>query len=222
MPKKALTGTQFKAQKAATKGAIKREKHAYRAYKHGIRELENQPTDIVGILKQFEQAGQGAEKIFQPMKENAIAEYEQLIPSQLRNQAVSTGGGARSSALNQALFAGRSQLNRQLEADYSSLKANLAQNLMGQLQGNIMNRINVGQNQSPVLQALAQSPTYLQKSGGPSGFAKYAPLVGTALGAAAGSLVPAVGTLAGAQLGGMLGGGASALGSVRGPSQPTG
>lgn len=85
---------------------------------------------LTQLTKDFERAGRGAEKIFEPIKQNALAEFHQNVLPGINN---SLGSESKSSsALNQAIAAAGGNLQRGLASDFASLQTNLAGNLLGQ------------------------------------------------------------------------------------------
>lgn len=208
MPRSRLTGTQKKAQKYGAKHLVKREKQAYQLSKE-LAEGKHGPTiELSKLLQDFQRAGKGAEKIFAPIKEQALSEFNQVTAPEIFGQ-FGRQAGAGSSALNQALAAARGNLSRQLASDFAGLQANLAGNLLQQRESNKLSQLNSYLQQSGLsggLQQGAFSDPYLQRQGG-----KPPSLLSTLLG----SGLQAAGTIGGAILGGPPGtiaGGAAASG----------
>jgi hypothetical protein len=216
MPRSSLTGTQKKGQKRDIKfSKTLQEKYLkdlaakQPLQKETLSELrdilsgKHLPTTSLGdLMKDFQRAGKGAEEIFAPIKEQALEEFgTQTVPGIYGHFGLEMG--ARSSALNQALSAARSNLSRQLASDFSSLQSNLAQNLLNQRESNRLNALQsrlqtaglgLGQPVNLLQTGLASQNPYLQKQGGPSSAA-------TLLGAG----IQAAGTIGGAYLGGPAG-----------------
>lgn len=90
------------------------------------------PHDLKQLTKDFEKAGKGAEKIFAPVRENALAQFNQQTEPEVAGQFAPNayGGSSGSSAMNQALAAAQGNLQRNLASDFAGLQANLANNLM--------------------------------------------------------------------------------------------
>jgi hypothetical protein len=116
----ALTGKQKKTMKAANKS---------------LRNTFNEvPKNIQGLEQQYQQAGTSAKNIFEPIKQNALAEFSQYGVPNIVND-FGRNSGPRSSALNQALAAARTNLSRQLSADLFGIQSGLVnQNNQNQLQ----------------------------------------------------------------------------------------
>lgn len=191
--------------KKGQKMALEKEKALHGAYKGGIHELKNVlkhkrdvPSGLGDIIQRYEKAGRGAEKIFAPVREQALANYSQkIVPETVGRLSEGTAG---SSALNQALAASRANLERGLASDFASLQSNLAQNLLSTSQQakqqNLQNRFNaVGQ---ILQQPTAYSPV---TQASPSPWSSIFPIATTAIGGALGG--PG-GAAIGSQLGGAL------------------
>lgn len=203
MPRKAISGTEYKAKKAIAKSAKEREKVGLKAYKKGVAGLERIqegkgaiPSDLQDIQERYARSLQGTEKMFEKQKANAIAEYQQLYAPEIRSQ-YSSGQGSRSSALNQALAAAQTNLARGLNADYESLRNNVASNIFSQSQQSKLANLNAqlqasgglsSQGVNPVATNLALQPTYLQSSNQPSTFRKIMAGGSTVAGGVAGGL----------------------------------
>lgn len=134
----------IQTKKAVKKGqemAIKKEKLAMPSYKAGAKELERQikgkgegpATHLRDIQERFQRAAQGAEKFYEPIKQQALADFRQSTQPELVNR-FGRQSGSGSSALNQALAAAQSNLSRGLAADFAGFQTNLAQNLLSQSQ----------------------------------------------------------------------------------------
>lgn len=91
---------------------------------------------ISDLLKQFQQAGKGAEELYAPIKANALEEFGQSTLPGVLSQFGDAGLG-RSSALNQALAAARTNLSRQLASDFAGFQTNLASGILNQKYGNV-------------------------------------------------------------------------------------
>lgn len=83
------------------------------------------------LIKDYERAGRGAERIFEPIKQQALADYQQnTLPGVMG--AFGRQQGAGSSALNQALAASAANLQRQLASDFAGIQSGLANQLLGE------------------------------------------------------------------------------------------
>lgn len=187
-----LTGTGKKAQKAeykahkfAAEEYVKEAKHdraGKRAAKYDLRQIgkgkglpkyekaEYEKQTLHGLMKDFERAGRGAEKIFEPIKQEALANFDQYTTPEIANQYGRESGGG-SSALNQAMAAARGNLQRSLASDFAGLQANLAQNFLGQREQSRQfgSQFQAGQNQFANQSALANLNTRLQALSGTLG-----------------------------------------------------
>ncbi len=181
MPKAALTGTQKKGQKFAVKAAKEREKLALPVYKDLLKGKHMPTRDLKTLVKDFERAGRGAEKIFAPIQEQALSQFGQYTEPQLATQF--SGGTAGSSAMNQALAAARGNLQQGLASDFASLQANLAQNLLSQRESGKTNQLSaltsLSSGMNPSLQNAAFMNPYQQKA------SKQGPDIGGAIGGVA-------------------------------------
>lgn len=181
-----------------------------------------QKQTLEDLLNDFKRAGKGAEKIFAPIKEAAVANFDQYTAPEVVNQ-YGRESGSGSSALNQAMAAARGNLQRSLAADFAGLQSNLASNLLGQREqsrqfanqsqlANINARLQgsgalLGQPINPQFTGLGSANPYMQSNNrGPSGFQS---LLGAGLQAA--------GTIAG----GMFAGPAGAVAGNRAASWGT-
>jgi len=232
MPKSALTGTEKKAKKYFIHKAEKREKLGVHGLRKGMEALEEVqkgkhaiPSDLNEIIKRFEKAGRGAEKIFAPIREEAMHRFQTETQPQL---GAALGGrqlGA-SSAMKQALSASQENLQRSLASDFAQLQSNLAQNLLGQSQQAKLQNLNaylssasgmMGQGTSPVAQGISQQAQYLPSSGQPS-FGRQ--LLGTGLGIAGSIIGNAIAPGIGGVVGGAIGGGVGThIGHIGGTNQ---
>lgn len=188
MPRKALTGTEHKTKKAYLKGGrdVAKGKHA--------------PTlSLQQLQEDFNRARMGAKEQFEPIKQNALSEFQQYTQPGVAAQ-YGGGGEQKSSSLNQALAAARSNLSRQLASDFAGFENQQAQYLLGTREQNKTNYMNTlaGLSQSQ----LANAPQYLPSGQGPSkGKAAFGGAISGALqGAAVGG---PWGALAGAAIGGV-------------------
>lgn len=223
MPRSALTGTEKKVKKAGLKNAKERDKIALGGYKKGVKGLEDTlrgkgalPSSQTEIQDRYQKALKQSEGMFDAQKANAIAEYQQTYAPAVRGtHGASAGQGSRSSALNQALAAAQTNLTRGLNADYESLRNNVATNIMNTTYGNKLSNLNAnlqsaagltGQGVNPVSGSLAQQSSYLPKSGEPSMFRKIMAGGSTVIGGIAGGMAggPA-GAGAGVQAGNAIG-----------------
>lgn len=83
------------------------------------------------LVRDFERAGKGAEKIFEPVKQQALTDFQQkTIPGVMG--AFGREQGAGSSALNQALAAAATNLHRGLASDFAGIQSGVASNLLGE------------------------------------------------------------------------------------------
>lgn len=154
MPKKALTGKQYKTQK-----------QQYKTQRSLLRGEHAPTTDLQQLMNQYNLAGQGAEKEFAPIRENALSQYNRYTQPEV---AASFGGGGeqRSSSLNQALAAARTNLEAQLAEQFTGFKNQYASNLLGLSEQNKTNQMNTLAGLSRG--GLADAPTYLPSSKGPN------------------------------------------------------
>jgi hypothetical protein len=83
------------------------------------------------LVRDFERAGKGAERIFEPVKQQALADYQQRVAPAIMGQ-FGREQGAGSSALNQALAASATNLQRGLASDFAGLQNSVASNLLGE------------------------------------------------------------------------------------------
>lgn len=182
---------QNKAVKKGQKMAIKKEEKAYPVYKRGLKELEAElrgkhalPSDLGDIMERFQRAGKGAEEFFAPIKENALAEFEQYGIPQITNRFRDTGG---SSAMNQALAAARTNLSRQLASDFAGFQTNLASSLLNQSQqAKLANQQHYGNLANA---AIGQPSAYLPPTQlAPTGLQKWGPLLSGVIGGIGGGL----------------------------------
>lgn len=88
-------------------------------------------SSLSDLTKDYERAGKGAKKIFDPIEKEARKNYERFAMPEIANQ-YGAESGSRSSALNQALQAGQVDLNDRLAANFAGIKANLANSLLQQ------------------------------------------------------------------------------------------
>jgi len=190
MPRSKFTGTQKKAQKKIAKIQGKMAELAYQQAKqtapykksaaNALKQIQKgrhlPETSITNLLKTYEKAGRGAEKLFEKQKEERLAEFDQYVQPDVVNR-FGRESGAGSSALNQALAAAKTNLSRQLSSDYEQLRNNLAMNLMGQQYQGKVAGLNArlqssgalfGQSISPQFAGALESP-YMQKTGQSSG-----------------------------------------------------
>lgn len=153
-----LTGTGKKAQKKLYKAqgtlaemSVAQKKHDEKSRKSALYDLRQigkgeglpgyektkydkakyEKQTLHGLVKDFARAGKGAEKIFEPIKQEALANFEQQTTPEIANQ-YGRESGSGSSALNQAMAAAKVNLQRGLASDFAGLQANLAGNLLGQ------------------------------------------------------------------------------------------
>lgn len=194
MPKSKFTGTQKKLQKESANKQRDILKGAYAP-----------TTDINALLNEFKQtyksAGEFLRPQFQGQANQAFNEQNMFQSPEIRNQFGAAGGqGSRSSSLNQALAAARTNLERQLTNDFSQQQMGLAggiQQMAHQNQANYVNQLAGVGSQGAFLDP------YLRSQKGPSMGSQIAGGLiqagGTALGALAGG--PA-GMAAGSALGG--------------------
>lgn len=103
-------------------------------------EAEYKHKSLHQLTKDFERAGRGAEKIYQPIKENAIAEFNQNTRPQIAAQFA--GGSGGSSAMNQALAAAQGNLQQRIASDFAGLQTQLAGNLLGAKENQRFNAAN--------------------------------------------------------------------------------
>lgn len=212
MPRALQTGSQKKTARLGLKGAREREKVALPLYKQSAQQLKEIaggkhgiPSDLGEIIKRYERAGRGAEKIFAPIREQAVADFEQY---QQPEQVAALGQGtAGSSAMNQAMAAAKGNLQRQLAADFAGLQSNLASNLLSNSQNaklqNLQARLGASSagmgGVNPVAANLGIADPYIRTAKGPSTGSQIAGTAlevgGTALGAYFGS--PQLGYAAG-------------------------
>jgi hypothetical protein len=155
MPRAALTGTQKKAQKYGAKHLVKREKQAYRLSKELAKGKHGPTIKLSKLMHDFERAGKGAEKIFAPIKEQALQEFGQTTLPGVLSEFGDAGLG-RSSALNQALAAARTNLSSQLASQFAGLQSNLASNFLQQRESNKLNQLNSYLQQSGLSGGLQQ------------------------------------------------------------------
>jgi hypothetical protein len=200
MPKSKFTGTQKKAQKRDIKFTQKlqdlylkdvtRQRPFTREARRDLQDIQKgkglpkyQHMSLKDIMHDFERAGKGAEKIFEPIKQEALKGFEQYTQPQLVGEFGQ--GTAGSSAMNQALAAARGNLARQLAADFSSIQSNLANNFLGQREqqrqfqqgsqlANLQSRLQssaqlLGQPFTPQYSGLGAQSPYQTKSGQTSG-----------------------------------------------------
>jgi hypothetical protein len=183
MPRKALTGTQFKAQKQEIKFAKKTREEALRENiaTRGLRRQSGKAlkdiamgkrgvtTDIGELMKQFQEAQKFAEQIYRPRQEEAIQNFQREVLPQISTQLGSDS--KTSSALNQALAASAENLQRGISSDIN----NLSQNIVGQAQQGRLSNLQamlgaagqgLGSNQlAPQSIGFATAPTYLPSRG---------------------------------------------------------
>jgi hypothetical protein len=205
MARSALTGTEKKVKKAALKSAKEREGVALGAYKKGIKSLEEiqqgkgaLPSDQKDIQERYARALKESKNMFKDQKANAIAEYQQTYAPQVRGAyGAASGQGSRSSVLNQALAAAQGNLSRGLNADYETLRNNVANNILNTTMGNKLSNLNANlsassgltnQGVNPVSGGLAQQASYMPSSGQPSNFRKFMAAGSTVAGGVAGGV----------------------------------
>lgn len=142
-----LTGTQKKANKEVAKAvghqakeSVKQSKTAAPYKKSALKSLEKiqsgkdvpkyEARSLSQLQKDFSKAGRGAEKIYAPIREQALQDFQQNVAPEITgNYGQGTAG---SSALFQAQNAAKANLQRSLASDFASLQTNLASNLLGQ------------------------------------------------------------------------------------------
>ena len=208
MPKSALTGTEKKAKKLAFKTAKEQQALTSPIFKKILKGHYRPEISIGKMLKDFQKGTQGAEKIFAPIKEQALQDFNQYTQPEVVGQFGQ--GTSGSSAMNQALAAAKTNLSRQLASDFAGLQANLGQNFLNTKNQNKTNYLqqllSATAGANPVLQGVSQQPSYLPSSSKPSGINRFlgaaAPIAGAGIGAL---LAGPGGRLAGAQLGAGIG-----------------
>lgn len=94
-------------------------------------DTQYQRQGLGDLVKDYERAGAGAAKIFEPIKQQALANYQQNVAPGIYGQ-FGREQGAGSSALNQALAASRVNLERSLASDFSGIQSGLANQLLGE------------------------------------------------------------------------------------------
>jgi hypothetical protein len=181
------TGTQKKAQKAEAK-------YVKKAAEVGVKDLEKKqpyverarkrtektafgknriPESLTDIMRNHERAGKGAEKIFAPIKEQAISDYQRFTQPSLALQH-----GPASSALKQAKSQASIDLQRGLSSDFARIQNDLANNLTNQSYGNKLSNLNaqmqsnaqlMGQAPGPVISGLSSQSPYRDSKGDTSG-----------------------------------------------------
>jgi len=159
MPRKALTGTQWKTYKQASKTGRKSLKEIEASLKPGAN------------LKQYEQAYGLANQMLQPQAQEMKRQFQQEeAPQLIANLGV--GAGAKSSsALNQALAASLTNLNHRLTGQTQQLAAQLAE-------GDLNRRMQAAQYGGNAGMNAMNTQVYQPKSGQP-GFGKQ--LIGGAI-----------------------------------------
>lgn len=130
------------------KMAIKKEQKAHEFYKSGIKQAQeltsgkHGPTTEGGKLMHdyerfYNQAGDFLRPQFDREATQAYQEQNMYQSPELRNQyGAASGQGSKSSALNQALAAARTNLSRQLENDFSQRQMGLASGILQQREQN--------------------------------------------------------------------------------------
>lgn len=158
MPKDALTGTEKKGKKAEIKHAKAVNKLSQKdlekrlpyneSARHALKQVQKgrhlpkyeqvkykpetkyEAQNLKDIVKDYERAGRGAEKIFAPIQQEALHNFQTgILPSIQAAHGAQAGDVKTSSALRQALSAAGSNLQRSLSSDFAGLQANLAGNL---------------------------------------------------------------------------------------------
>lgn len=184
MPKKALTGTEFKAKKQEIKFARKTREEALREHRanRGLRRQSGKAlkeiakgnrgltTDLKDLMKQYGQAQKFAEEIYRPKQQEAITQFHRNV---LPGITTEYGANAKkSSALNQALAASAENLQRGISSDINALSAQLLGQSQQAKQSNLQAMLQaagqgLGSNLQPQSLGFGTAPSYLPK-GGPS------------------------------------------------------
>lgn len=151
------TGTGKKAQKAEYKAhkffaeesvsEAKQNRASKRSARHDMREIGKGKHGLTGSLGELQdklnRAGKDAEKFYAPIQKNAIKQFEQLYPQEIRNQfGAAAGQGSGSSSMNQALSAARVDLQDRLASNFAGFKTNLAQSMLSQSENNKLANLN--------------------------------------------------------------------------------
>ena len=191
------------AKTSSMKGYQKKTSRAGARVQRDILKGKHAPTlSLKELQRDFQRATKGAEELYAPIKANALQEFGQSTLPGVLSEFGDAGLG-RSSALNQALAAARTNLSRQLASDFAGFQTNLAQNMIGQREQNKTNYLSQLANLST--QRAFQNPYMSKNQQGSAGMG--APLIAGGMGA----LGSYAGTEAGAAtLGGLFGGGGAA------------
>lgn len=184
-----LTGTGKKARKAEYKAhgyfaeeSVRQSKHdrsSRNAARKDIRDVgkgkglpkydkvKYEKQSLHGLQKDFKRAMKGADKIFEPTRQEALANFDQYTTPEVANSYGRESGGG-SSALNQAMAAARGNLQRGLAADFAGVQANLANNFLNQREQSRQfgAQFQSGQNQFANQSQLANLNTRLQANSG--------------------------------------------------------
>lgn len=197
--------------------AIKKEKKAYPVYKEGLKEIsgllkgKHGPTTEGGKLqKDYERFYGQASEFLKPQfdKEATQAYQEQAMyqSPELKNQYGAAGGqGAKSSALNQALAAARTNLSRQLENDFSQRAMQQAGNILQLREQN--KKFDSGQRTNLASMAIGQPSAYNPPTEmAPTSWQKWGPLAsGVVGGVVGGATAGPGGAVTGYQTGSQIG-----------------
>lgn len=152
-------------------------------------------TDVKKLAGQYTDAMNAIKPEFDQQAAEQAKQFGRYVEPQTQTQYGSAGGqGSRSSALNQALSAGRVDLASRLSSQYENLRQQIAQNLMNQSQ----------QSQVTGLNARLQAMSPFTGGNMNNVAANYSmqPTPASTLSTTVGSLLPIAGTIAGGMAGG--------------------